>query len=76
MKKKNLKNLSVKKSTISSLNQQMISGGTIRITIILHTLPPATITGCSLLMACNSVDLCPPPDACKTPAIDTIEPVR
>jgi len=76
MKKKNLKNLSVKKSTISSLNQQSISGGTIQITIILRTLPPATVTGCSLLMACDSVELCPPADACKVKPIDTATPVR
>ncbi len=60
MKKKNLKTLSLTKSTISNLNLQTISGGTIVITDIVRTvLTEQTATGCSELMVCDSVAACP-----------------
>lgn len=72
MKKKNLKNLNVKKSTISSLNMQAVSGGTIPITIIIRTvpLPQATKTTCSRFMECDSIAACTA-HVCKTDEFDT-----
>lgn len=58
MKKKNLKNLNVKKSTISSLNQQTISGGTIATMIVIRTIKEATATTCSKFMECDSIIAC------------------
>jgi hypothetical protein len=62
MKKKNLKTLRLAKSTISSLHAQTVSGGTDSIiditTIIIRD--HLTVTGCSQLMACDSVAACPP----------------
>ena len=56
MKKKNLKTLSLTKSTISNLNLQAISGGTDAIT---DAIVEKTATGCSGYMKCNSVNACP-----------------
>ncbi|MGH1388347.1 hypothetical protein [Kordia sp.] len=61
MKKKNLKTLSLTKSTISSLNLQTISGGTVAITEAIRTIIDIekTATGCSELMVCDSMAACP-----------------
>jgi hypothetical protein len=69
MKKKNLKTLSLTKSTISNLNLQTISGGT-DITVIIRTIQEVTATGCSELMKCDSVAACPRGVA-KTKFVDT-----
>lgn len=72
MKKKNLKSLRVKKSTISSLNQQFIIGGTNPIAIMIRTIPipQATVTGCSKFMECDSIAACTA-NVCKTNERDT-----
>lgn len=60
MKKKNLKNLNLRKSTISSLHAKTVSGGTDAITIIIiRTTDFATKTGCSKLAVCDSEGICP-----------------
>ncbi|WP_298423243.1 hypothetical protein [uncultured Kordia sp.] len=60
MKKKNLKNLNLRKSTISNLHAKTIAGGTDAITIVIvRTTDFATRTGCSKLMVCDSVAACP-----------------
>lgn len=62
MKKKNLKSLSLKKSTISSLNTQAILGGDIIVILTLRRPcpepKPKTNTTCSEYAMCNSIDIC------------------
>lgn len=75
MKKKNLKSLKLTKSTISSFRSHSLSGGTDSVVdaatiIIVRTTDYATKTGCSLLMACDSVAACPQGVA-KTRFVDT-----
>ncbi|AXG72431.1 hypothetical protein KORDIASMS9_04705 [Kordia sp. SMS9] len=64
MKKKNLKSLSLQKSTISSLHSYSLSGGTDSIVdvatiVIIRTTDYATKTGCSQFAVCDSVSICP-----------------
>ncbi len=64
MKKKNLKNLRLQKSTISSLHSYRISGGTdsvvnVATIVIIRTTDYATAGGCSELAACDSISICP-----------------
>ncbi len=60
MKKKNLKNLQLSKSTISDLTARTLHGGTVPITIIIQTVSDyVTVGGCSELMDCDSVAACP-----------------
>ena len=66
MKKRNLKSLQVNKSTISNLNEMY---GGARITRICP-LPQITKTGCSQLMACDSIEACTA-NVCKTNELDT-----
>lgn len=73
MKKKNLKSLNINKSTVSSLNQQNIRGGAYRSIFICPIpvpLPQQTKTGCSQLMACDSIEACTAA-VCKTNELDT-----
>lgn len=72
MKKKKLKNLSVKKTTISNLNQQLIIGGDITTIIAFTTdlFPQATVTTCSKAMKCDSIAACTA-HVCKTHERDT-----
>lgn len=73
MKKKQLKSLNVKKSTISKLNMYTLSGGTdIIITSIIRTIPipQATATTCSKFMECDSIAACTA-NVCKTNEFDT-----
>ena len=70
MKKKNLKNLQLTKSTISNLDAYTIAGGTDAITIvIIRTTDFVTNTGCSDLLECNSETICPI-DVLKTRFVD------
>ncbi|MCH2196970.1 hypothetical protein [Kordia sp.] len=72
MKKKNLKSLDLKKATISNLNTQEISGGTIIITFTIERPCPIRITKttCSGAAECNSMDICTA-TRCKTNEFDT-----
>jgi hypothetical protein len=72
MKKKNLKNLALKKATVSNLNSQSISGGTIIITFTIERPCPIrlTKTTCSGAAECNSIQICTA-TFCKTTEINT-----
>ena len=71
MKKKNLKSLALKKATVSNLNIQSISGGTIIITFTIERPCPirVTKTTCSGAAECNSMNICTATH-CKTNEID------
>ena len=72
MKKKNLKSLALKKATVSNLNTQSVSGGTIVILLTVERPCPIrlTKTTCSGAAECNSMDICTATH-CKTFEIDT-----
>ena len=60
MKKKNLKNLHLTKSTISSLTAKTLNGGTDIFTIVIGIATDyATIKGCSQMAECDSDQICP-----------------
>lgn len=59
MKKKNLKTLSLAKSTICSLTAKTLNGGTDIIAINVRTTDYATATGCSQFAVCDSEGICP-----------------
>jgi len=67
MKKKNLKTLHLTKSTISSLTAKTLNGGT---DVVRTAANVATVTGCSLLPACDSDGICPE-GIPKTTFVDT-----
>ena len=67
MKKKNLKNLHVNKSTVSNLNS--LTGGALWITRFCPK-PQQTETGCSQLAECDSIQICTA-NICKTNELDT-----
>jgi len=61
MKKKNLKNLRLTKSTISHFNMQSILGGTDAIIDGIRTIDANVSIGtCSKYMSCDSEAACPP----------------
>ena len=60
MKKKNLKSLSLTKSTISSLTAKTLNGGTDIFTIVIGIATDyVTVKGCSQLAVCDSDGICP-----------------
>ena len=58
MKKKNLNTLHLQKSTISSLNTQAITGGTMQTIEDACPKPDKTHTTCSQLAKCDSKEIC------------------